>query len=93
MVEAKSSDVEVTYQIMCNSLKPYLVKLWDWDEAHQQKIHRKKFKASKTHLIKFQEEIIGYMVVSEKDKEIYLEHLLVDDQFQNLGIGTEVMHR
>lgn len=76
---------------MCNSIKPYLEELWDWDEMHQQKIHKKKFRASKTSLIEFQEKIIGYIVISEKDTEIYIENLLIDNSFQNLGIGKEVM--
>lgn len=93
LVKAKSSDVGVTYQIMCNSIKPYLEKLWDWDETHQQTIHNKKFKASKTSLIVFQKQIVGFMVLSEKNNEIYIENLLIDRQFQNSGVGTEVMQR
>ena len=93
LIQAKASDLEVTYQILCNSLKPYLEKLWDWDEVHQRKIHKRKFKPSKTSLIKFHEQIVGFMVVSEKDQEVYIENLLIDQSFQNLGIGTEVMQR
>lgn len=91
LIESKVSDLEITYQIMCNSFKPYFEKLWDWDEAHQQKLHKKKFKVSKTKLIQFREQIVGYIVVSEKNREIYIENLLIDKAFQNRGIGSEVM--
>ncbi|MGC1633253.1 MAG: GNAT family N-acetyltransferase [Gelidibacter sp.] len=79
--------------ILCTSLKPYLEKLWHWDEVHQRTIHKKKFTPVKTSLIKFHEQIVGFMVVSEKDQEIYIENLLIGQYFQNLGIGTEVMQR
>ncbi|MGV8814213.1 MAG: GNAT family N-acetyltransferase [Gelidibacter sp.] len=93
LIQAKASDLEITYKIFCTSLKPYLEKLWDWDEVHQRKIHKKKFKPSKTNLIEFEEQIVGFMVLSEKEKEFYIENLLIDQTFQNLGIGTEVMQR
>ncbi|MEO8934464.1 MAG: GNAT family N-acetyltransferase [Xanthomarina sp.] len=91
MIEAKPSDVEITYQIMCNSIKLYIEKLWAWDDTHQQKIHKKKFKATKTILIEFQKTIVGYLVLSENENEIFLENLLIDVSFQNLGIGKDVM--
>ena len=90
--KANLSDVEITYQIMCNSIKPFIEKLWNWDEGHQQSLHKKKFKASKTSLIVFREEIVGYFVLSEKDCEIYIDNFLIDNSFQNLGIGKEVMN-
>lgn len=91
--KAKPSDVGITYQIMCNSIKPYIQKLWGWDDSHQQKIHKKNFRASKTTLIEYQKKIIGYLVISENDTELYIENLLIDGSFQNLGIGNVVMKR
>lgn len=76
---------------MCNSIKPYIEKLWDWEDLHQRKIHKKKFKASKISLIEVEEKIVGYIVLSENDKEIYIENLLIEQLFQNLGIGKKVM--
>lgn len=93
LIQANPSDVEITYQIMCNSIKPYIEKIWTWDDILQQGIHKKKFDISKTRLIVFQGDIVGYIAISENDKEIYIENLLVEKTFQNLGIGNEVMKR
>lgn len=92
-IKAKSSDVELTYQIKCNSIKPYVERLWPWDDTHQQKLHKKKFNALNTSLIEFQEKIIGYIVISETNSEIYIENFMIDNTFQNLGIGKSVMER
>ena len=91
LINANASDVEITYQIMCNAMKPYIEKLWIWDEMHQRKIHKKKFKPSKTSMIEFEQNRVGYLVISEFDTEIYIENLLIENAFQNLGIGNEVM--
>lgn len=91
LLKASSSDDEIVYQLMCNSIKPYFEKLWDWDEVHQQKLHKKKFKVSKTRIVEFQEKIVGYLVLSESNTEIYIESLMIDFSFQNIGIGKEVM--
>lgn len=91
LIASKTSDIGITYQIVCNSIKPYIKKLWGWDDVHQQKIHQKKFKVSKTKLIQFEDQIVGFIVVNHSDNEIYLENLLIDQHFQNLGIGKEIM--
>lgn len=93
LIPAKTSDLEKTYQIMCNSFKSYFEKLWIWDELHQRKLHKRKFKSTKTSLIEFCDQCVGYIVLSENNTEVYIENSLINQSFQNLGIGTEVMKR
>lgn len=66
LIKAKRSDVEITYQIMSNSIKPYIEKLWNWNEMHQQRVHQKRFDASKTSLIQFQSDIVGISLLLKK---------------------------
>lgn len=77
---------------MRSAFKSYFELLWEWDEAHQQKIYRKKFKASNTKLIWYKKQIVGFVVMVEND-EMYLDSLFIDPCHQNLGIGSQVMHQ
>lgn len=88
---AETSDLETTYKIKCNALKPYIERIWDWSELRQREIHRANFFASKTKIIEHKKQEIGYIVLKETKTEISIENLLIVPRFQNLGIGKEVM--
>lgn len=90
---AKKSDYEKTYRIKYNSIKEYVEKIWDWDELQQREIHKKKFIASDTKLIEYKKQEIGYIILKETINEIFIENLLIEKEFQNLGIGKEIMER
>ena len=91
--EAKKSDFEITYQIKCNSIKSYVEKVWDWDEANQREIHRRKYIPSEIKLIEYNQETIGYVAIKDTEAEIFIKNLLIEKEFQNRGIGKEVMEK
>jgi ribosomal protein S18 acetylase RimI-like enzyme len=91
--EAKNSDFEITYRIKCKSIKSYVEKIWDWDEVNQREIHRRKYIPSETKLIEYNNHTIGYVVLKETEAEIHLKNLLIEKEFQNKGIGKEVMEK
>ncbi|WP_445731857.1 GNAT family N-acetyltransferase [Mariniflexile sp.] len=90
---AKNSDLEITYRIKSKSIKEYVEKIWGWNEPYQKEIHKKKFIASETKIIEQNQQKIGYLVLKETENEIYIENLLIEKEFQNLGIGKEVMEK
>jgi len=89
--KAVESDLEITYLIKSNSLKLYIDKIWGWDESFQERFHKKYFSKESTDLIILDEKKIGYIIMKESDEEIYIENILIDNRFQNLGIGTNIM--
>ncbi|MDD3722394.1 MAG: GNAT family N-acetyltransferase [Lutibacter sp.] len=89
----KKSDFEKIFEIKKNSIRPLVEKIWGWDESYQRKIHEQNFIASDTKLIEYNKQKIGCIVIKETDSEIYIENLLIEKKFQNLGIGKEVMER
>ena len=88
---ANDSDLELTYRIVCNSIKPYVTEIWGWDEKLQNKLHRQKFVASETEIIVHKEQEIGLLIVKESENEIYLQSILIEKKFQGLGIGKMIM--
>lgn len=93
MRNAQNSDLEITYLIKSKSIKPYVNKIWGWSESYQREIHKDNFTALDTQIIKYKEQEIGYIAITETDKEIYIENLLIVEEFQNLGIGKEIMEK
>ena len=90
---AKTSDLELTYRIKSKSIKPYVEKIWGWNEPNQRKIHNQSFNANDTKLIEYHKQYIGFLVIKETDNEIYIENLLIAMEFQNLGIGKTIMEQ
>ncbi len=88
---AENSDLEKIYRIKSKSIKPYIEEIWGWKEAYQREVHINNFVALDTQLIVYKRQEIGYIVMKETVKEIYIENLLIKEEFQNLGIGNEVM--
>ena len=89
----KTSDLELTYRIKSNSIKPYVEKIWSWNEPYQKEIHEMNFIASDTKIIELDRKEIGYLVLKETNDKIFIENLLIEKEFQNLGIGKEVMEK
>jgi len=89
--KAIESDFEATYLIKSNSLKPYIEIIWGWDESFQKRVHKENFSKENIDLIIFDEKEIGYLAMKESDEDIYIENILIDNRFQNLGIGTKIM--
>jgi ribosomal protein S18 acetylase RimI-like enzyme len=90
---AKTSDLEITYRIKTNSIKPYVEKIWTWNDQIQKEIHETDFTASDTKIIELNGKEVGYLVLKEKLNEIHLENLLIENEFQNSGIGKAVMEK
>lgn len=91
LINAETSDLEITYRIKRNSIKQYVEKIWGWNDSFQREIHKQKFIAHDIKLIEHNEKKIGFIVIKETDLEIYIENLLIEQNFQNLGIGKLVM--
>lgn len=91
LINAKNSDLEKTYRIKTKSIKPYVEKIWGWDENYQHKIHLENFVASEVKLIEYNKQIVGLTIVKESEKEIYLQSILIEKEFQNKGIGKIFM--
>tara|TARA_R110001583_G_scaffold11973_2_gene53372 strand:- start:47 stop:409 length:363 start_codon:yes stop_codon:yes gene_type:complete len=70
-----------------------VTKIWGWDESYQREIHKQKFVASETEIIIYNEQEIGILIVKESGNEIYLQSILIEKKFQNLGIGRMIMER
>ena len=84
-------DIELTYYLKINSIKPYVEEIWGWDEVFQKKTHDANFKVSNTKIIENYGQAVGYLVLKNTVDDIFIENILIENKYQNLGIGKAVM--
>ncbi|MGQ7856674.1 GNAT family N-acetyltransferase [Pedobacter sp. WC2501] len=89
---ATDADFDLTFQIKRKSIKPYIEKIWGWDDAVQLEFHIEDFKSEKIKIIMDEsDDAIGLIITTENKTHIYLKSLLLCDNVQGKGIGTEIL--
>src|SRR5476649_1134736 len=89
---ATDDDFELTYQIKKTSIKPYIEKIWGWNEEVQLDIHVKDFKPEGTKILQDEDgNDIGLLSTSEDDTSLYINSILLINTAQGNGIGTAVL--
>jgi len=90
---ATDADFDLTFQIKKTSIKPYIEKIWGWEDAVQIEFHIKDFKPEKIKiLLDENNDAIGLLITTEDDTHIYIQSLLLCENAQGKGIGTEILH-
>ena len=90
---ATDADFDLIFQIKRKSIKPYIEKIWGWDDAVQLEFHNEDFKSEKIKIIIDESnDAIGLIIAIENKTHIYLQSLLLCDNVQGKGIGTEILH-
>jgi len=89
---ATDDDFELTYQIKKTSLKPYIEKIWGWNEEVQLDFHIKDFKPEGTKILRDEYgNDIGLLSTSEDDTTLHINNILLRNTAQGNGIGTAVL--
>ena len=90
--DATAADFNLAFEIKKASIKPYIEKIWGWDEHVQLGFHARYFKPEQTKiLVDEQGNGIGLLVVTEIEKTIYINNILIVSSAQGKGIGTFVL--
>ncbi len=89
---ATSADIELTYQIKKLSIKPYVEKVWGWNEEVQYNFHLKEFNPGEIRIITGKNgEEIGLLCVVEDENCLYIKSILIVSNAQGRGTGTEIL--
>ncbi|AYD47261.1 GNAT family N-acetyltransferase [Arachidicoccus soli] len=93
LVQATEDDYERMYKIKEDSIKPYVEKVWGWDEDFQIEFLRKNTPFEEVEFILFNGETIGFLQLKETIKGIFIQSLFIIKAFQQKGIGTYLLKR
>ena len=84
-------DFEFLWWLHNAALKDYVSETWGWDEEWQRENFTKNFNPAVGEIVVFNGKDIGYFWVIEKEKEILLASIRLLPEFQNKGIGSQLI--
>ncbi|WP_216825391.1 GNAT family N-acetyltransferase [Kiloniella sp. EL199] len=88
---AVASDLEKLISIRIAAMKESLENIGRFDSERARKRFTSRFKPEKTTLILRDDEVIGFYVLFAIDNHLWLDHLYIDPDIQNNGVGSAVM--
>jgi RimJ/RimL family protein N-acetyltransferase len=89
---ATDADFDLTYQIKKTSLKPYIEKIWGWNEEVQLDFHIKDFKPEEIKILQDEDgDDIGLLITSEDNISLCIKSILLTNNAQGNGVGTAVL--
>src|SRR5215204_5905514 len=85
------ADFEFLWHLHNSALKNYVSETWGWNDEWQKETFTKNFNTADGVIIVFENKDIGYFWVIEKESEILLASIRLSNEFQNKGIGTQII--
>ena len=90
---ADDDDFEFSYHVKKAAEGDLIRKTFGWDEAFQRDFHRKDWTKKRPSIIKYDDEPIGTVAVTESAGQIEIGQFFILPEYQSRGIGTIVLQR
>lgn len=90
---AVNEDIDGLYEILRESLGPYVDQTWGWDEAAQARHFRERFPVMARQVIEVGGKMAGLYTVEEHPDRLYLANILIAAPFRRQGLGTRLILR
>lgn len=84
---ATKSDLNICDRVHTENMKEYVEAIYPWNPT----LFRNNFVAKDYQVIKYQNEIIGFIKVVVSPTDIYLGEIQIARNYQNRGIGTNIL--
>jgi len=91
MRQAESQDREPMMRISHEGLRPYVEKIWGWNQEEQEERFREHFNLEQISILQFAGQDIGYLKVEEKEDHVFLSGLYIDSEHRGRGLGSAVV--
>jgi ribosomal protein S18 acetylase RimI-like enzyme len=86
-----TNDVEFLWRLHNLALKKYVAQTWGWDEEWQRADFQMRFNANNGNIIVVDDMDAGFWWTIEKESEILLASVRLLPEFQNKGIGSQLI--
>jgi ribosomal protein S18 acetylase RimI-like enzyme len=90
---AGESDSLFLYQLKKLVLRPYVEKIWGWDEAVQLQYHAENYHPRQTSIILVNGQNAGTVEIQENAEQVFICSLYLLPQYQGNGIGTTLVRQ
>jgi ribosomal protein S18 acetylase RimI-like enzyme len=89
---SKKSDLDFVINLIKSTFKEHIIQTWgEWDENSQYEYWKKNLKPKLHKIIVFDNTDIGLYSIIEDEKSIELDLIFLIPEFQNKGIGKEIV--
>lgn len=88
---AGAADFDLIFEIKKHSIKPYVEKIWGWDEGVQLNHHTRDFAPDHIRVILNDDREIGILDVVETADSICINSILIHETAQGNGVGTQIV--
>jgi GNAT superfamily N-acetyltransferase len=88
---ATSADREFCFALHRASMRPYVERLWGWDDEVQRGFHDRGFDPDRTRIITVDGRDVGSLTVDDAADAIYLRRIQVHPEHQGRGIGARLI--
>lgn len=88
---AKQQDMDWIYALFRSTMKEYIEQTWGWEELFQRHGFAENLPASSFTIAALNGEDIGAYSLAEKADHLWLEMLLILEDFQHRGLGTRMI--
>jgi GNAT superfamily N-acetyltransferase len=78
--------------VKLEGLRPYIEKLFGWDEAVEERHFLETFDPATATMISRDGDIVGFYELVDQGFELFLAGLYIEARFRGRGIGTAVLH-
>jgi ribosomal protein S18 acetylase RimI-like enzyme len=85
------SDLEPMMRIGHEGIRPYVEKLWGWDQADQERRFRETFDPTKISIVTIDGRDAGYLQLENHDDHVFLAGIYLDEEYRRRGIGSELI--
>lgn len=85
------ADYEFLKNVHHRTLKEYVSKIWGWEETAQDEFFARDFESGQIQIIKSSSISVGYLQLNEQKSEIHIVNILILPEFQNRGLGTQII--
>ena len=86
--EVNKEDFNFLFYLKKSTLKPYIEKVWGWDEETQLNLFKEKFSPDKLQIIRVDNQDIGLFQIEETKTDFFIHNIQVLPNHQNKGIGS-----
>lgn len=89
--KATITDLGFIFRVYKITMKPFIEKIWQWDDTAQRQRYEERFSVSDYQIIQVNDKSIGVLSMSNMDSYDFLARIEILPEYQNQGIGTSIM--
>ena len=88
---AVNQDLKFCLNLHHKAFKVYVSAIWGWDEEKQNTMFNDGFTVDAIKIITIAQKDIGYYQLEEDDKHVIVCDLIIDQNYQGIGIGSSIL--